>query len=55
MLVRVIEDVTVSHMMAHKWSERFRGSAELTENEQCTGHLLTSTMDKNVSKINEII
>jgi hypothetical protein len=39
----------------HKWFEHFRVGAELTEDEQCSGSLLTMTTDKNILAINEVI
>jgi hypothetical protein len=45
----------VSRKTVHKRFGCFRGGAELTEDEQRSGHPLTSKTDKNMLEINEMI
>jgi transposase len=55
MVVRVYGDAAVSRKAVYKWRERFRGGAESAEGGQRSGRPSTSTIDENVSKINEMI
>jgi transposase len=54
-LVSVYGDAAVSRKVVYKWFERFRGGAESAEDKQRSGRPPTSTADKNMSKIDEII
>jgi transposase len=55
MFVRVYGVAAVSRKTVCKWFERFHGGAASIEDEQFSGHPPTSTTNKNVSKIKEMI